>query len=57
MNNEKQTYEDLVAVSTDSEVAASLQKQKYTVDKLWAKIGTLATDEGLDAKFELRMVV
>lgn len=48
------TYEDLVAVSTDSEVAASLQKQKYTVDKLWAKIGTLATDEGLDAKFELR---
>ena len=54
MNNEKQTYEDLVAVSTDSEVAASLQKQKYTVDKLWAKIGTLATDEGLDAKFELR---
>ncbi len=54
MKNEKQSYEDMVSVSTDSEVAASLQKQKYTVDKLWAKIGTLATDEGLDARFELK---
>ena len=54
MKNEKQSYEDMVSVSTDSEVAASLQKQKYTVDKLWTKIGTLATDEGLDARFELK---
>ena len=33
---------------------SEIQKQKYTVDKLWAKIGTLATDEGLNAIFELK---
>ncbi len=54
MKSEKQRYEDMVAVSSDSEISASLQKQKYTVDKLWAKIGTLATDEGLNAIFELK---
>ncbi len=53
MKSEKESYEDMVAVSTESEVAAAMQSQKYTVDKLWAKLGTLATDEGLDAKFEL----
>lgn len=53
MKEQKQKYEDMVAVSTDSEIAASLQTQKYTVDKLWTKLGTLATDEGLDAVFKL----
>ena len=53
MESEKQQYEDMVAVSTDSEISASVQKQKYTIDKLWTKIGGLATDEGLDAKFAL----
>lgn len=53
MKEYKQKYEDMVAVSTDSEVAASLQTQKYTVDKLWSRLGTLATDEGLTAIFKL----
>ena len=53
MESEKQQYEDMVAVSSDSEISASVQKQKYTIDKLWTKIGRLATDEGLDAKFVL----
>lgn len=53
MKEYKQKYEDMVAVSTDSEVAASLQTQKYTVDKLWSRLGTLATDEGLTAVFKL----
>lgn len=53
MQSEKQKYQDMIAVSTESEIAAAIQKQKYSVDKLWAKLGTLATDEGLDAKFEL----
>ncbi len=51
MQEEKQKYEDEVAASTESEFAAVVQKQKYSIDKLWTKIGTLATDEGLDAKF------
>ncbi len=53
MNTEKEQYEDMVAVSTESEVSASVQKQKYTIEKLWTKLGGLATDEGLDAKFAL----
>ncbi len=51
MKTEKETYQDMVAVSTESEIATAVQKQKYTIDKLWTRIGTLATDEGLDAKF------
>ena len=53
MKEQKQKYEDMVAVSTDSEVAASLQTQKYTVDKLWSRLGTLTTEEGLTAVFKL----
>ena len=54
MKNEKTRYEDMIATSTESEVAAALQKQKYSIDKLWTKLGSLATDEGLDAKFEFK---
>ena len=39
MNTEKEQYEDMVAVSTESEVSASVQKQKYTIEKLWTKLG------------------
>lgn len=53
MNAEKENYEDMVAVSTDGEISSAIQKQKYTIDKLWTKIGNLATGEGLDAKFTL----
>lgn len=53
MKAEKQKYEDMVATSTQSEIQTAIQEQVYTIDKLWTKIGTLATDEGLDATFEL----
>lgn len=53
MKAEKQKYDDMVATSSQSEIQIAIQEQVYTVDKLWTKIGTLATDEGLDATFEL----
>ena len=53
MQAEKEQYEDMVAVSTESEISSVVQKQNYSIDKLWTKIGSLATDEGLDAKFAL----
>lgn len=54
MKAEKQKYDDMVVTSTESEIATAIQSQNYTIDKLWARIGTLATDEGLDAKFVLK---
>lgn len=53
MEAEKEQYEDMIAVSTESEISSAIQKQNYSIDKLWTKIGSLATDEGLDAKFAL----
>lgn len=53
MKSEKEKYEDMVATSTQSEIRTAMQEQTYTIDKLWTKIGTLATDEGLDATFKL----
>ena len=53
MKAEKQNYEDMVSVSSDAEISTSIQKQKYTIEKLWSKIGKLATDYDLTATFTL----
>ena len=53
MKSEKQKYEDMIATASESEVKTVVEEQIYTIDKLWTKIGSLATDEGLSATFDL----
>lgn len=54
MKAEKQKYEDRIATTTQSEMQIAIQEPVYTIDKIWSKIGKYATDEGLDATFELK---
>ena len=53
MKTQKQKYEDMISTTTQSEMQTAIQEQVYTIDKIWSKIGTYATDEGLAAVFEL----
>ena len=53
MKTQKQKYEDMLATTTESEMQTAIQEQVYTIDKIWSKIGTYATDGGLTAAFEL----
>lgn len=53
LQNVKKNYEDMVSVSSEGEVQASKQFQKYSIDFLWIRIGTHAKSEGI----EIKMVV
>lgn len=53
LQSEKQKYEDMVTVSTDSQVQLASQYEKYNVETLWAKIGKHATNEGVIMQMDI----
>lgn len=53
LETEKTTYEDMVNVSTESEVQAANQSYDYDFDFLWIRIGNHAKREGVLMKMEL----
>lgn len=53
MEQQKVTYEDMVAVSTTDEIQSATQFQKYTIEYLWTNIGTHATSEGVIIKMDV----
>ncbi|MBR3162706.1 MAG: hypothetical protein IKF17_01220 [Clostridia bacterium] len=50
----KKEYDDLVTVSTDSEVTTANQLQKYEIEYLWTRIGNHATSENVVLKLEIK---
>ncbi len=50
----KSEYEELATVSTDSEVGAANQLQKYEIEYLWTRIGNHATSENVVLKLEVK---
>lgn len=52
LETEKTTYQDMVNVSTDSEVQAANQSYNYDYDFLWVRIGNHAKSEGVSLKME-----
>lgn len=50
LQDEKKNYEDMVSVSTDSEVQTAKQFQKYPIEYLWIQIGKHAKSEGVIIK-------
>ena len=56
MNNlqeQKTTYQDMVAVSSTGDVQTASQLSNYTLDFLWTQIGTHATSEGVSIDISL----
>ena len=50
----KTEYEELVNVSSDSEVTTASQLQKYEIEYLWTRIGNHATSENVVLKLEVK---
>ena len=48
LEQQKTTYEDMVAVSDTSDVQTASQLSNYNLDFLWTEIGTHATSEGVN---------
>lgn len=53
LEEEKKKYEDMTAISTDSEIQEAAQLQTYEIEYLWAKIGNHATSEGATIKMDV----
>ena len=53
LQEQKNTYQDMVAISTTGDVQTASQLSNYTLDFLWAKIGTHATREGVSIDIAL----
>ena len=53
LKEEKNNYEDMVAVSSSDDVQIASQLAKYKIDFLWTKIGTHATSEGVIIKMDI----
>ena len=53
LQQEIKKYEDMTAVSSDGDVATANQLQRYEVEALWVKLGTLATSEGATMKMDI----
>lgn len=54
LKEEKQNYEDMTTISTDGEVQASNQIEKYEIEALWVKLGKHATTEGVVMKMDVK---
>lgn len=50
----KTEYEELVNVSSESEVTTASQLQKYEIEYLWTRIGNHATSENVVLKLEVK---
>ena len=53
LENEKNNYQDMTAISTEGEVASSSQIEKYEIETLWVKLGNHATKEGAVMKMDV----
>ena len=53
LNEQKTTYQDMVAVSSSEDVQNASKLTKYKIDYLWAQIGTHATSEGVIIKIDV----
>lgn len=53
LQEEKKKYDQLVSVSTGSEIQSASQYQKYEIEYLWTIIGNHATSEGVIIKMDL----
>lgn len=53
LQNEKQSYEDLVVLSSNDEVDAAAKFEKYEIEYIWTKVGNHATSEGVVMKLEV----
>ncbi len=53
LETEKASYEDMVNISTESEVEAANQTYDYKIDFLWIRIENHAKTEGVKMKMEL----
>ena len=53
LQEQKTTYEDMVAVSNTGDVQTASQLSNYTLDFLWTEIGTHATSEGVNIDISL----
>ena len=50
----KSEYEELATISTDSEIGAANQLQKYEIEYLWTRIGNHASSENVVLKLEVK---
>ena len=55
LQEQKNTYEDMVTVSNAGEVQIASQLSNYTLDFLWTKIGTHATSEDVSINISLTL--
>ena len=49
----KAEYDEIVAVSTTSDVESAAQLEKYEIETLWVKLGNHATNEGATMKMDV----
>ena len=54
LQKEKENYESLVTISSDEQIQAASQYEKYEIEFLWTKIGNYATSEGVKLKMEIK---
>lgn len=47
LEEEKENYQDMTTVSTDSEVSVANQLEKYEIETLWVRLGNHATSQGV----------
>ena len=50
----KQSYLDEASISKDSEIKEATISQNYSMEYLWNKVGTYATEEGLKLKWDVQ---
>ena len=53
LQSTKKSYEEMVSVSTESEVASAIQNDRYPIEYLWIKIGNYADSEGVNLKMQV----
>ena len=53
LQKEKQEYQDMTAVSTEGDIQAANQIQRYTIDTLRVKLGNYATQEGTTLRMDV----
>ena len=54
LETSKQSYLDEASISTDSEIKEATISQNYSMEYLWNKVGTYATEEGLKLKWDVQ---
>ncbi len=53
LEQEKQEYTDMTTVSSEGDIQAANQIEKYTLETLWVLLGNHADAEGVDVKIDI----